>query len=100
MQARSLRGEVHLEVIGVERGHSSGASTVRTDRVEETPSDQEGGQRSVLTGLLSGGVAQGEGRAVVQGTLERVTAAGTQIVLVRRAAHGTFDSGRQAAEGR
>ena len=36
---------------------------MRTDRVEETPSDQEGGQGSVLTRLLSGGVAQGEGRA-------------------------------------
>lgn len=69
MQERGLRVEVHLEVIGVERGHSSGASTVRTNRVEETPSDQEGGQGSVLTGLLSGGVAQRGGQSSGAGHL-------------------------------
>lgn len=47
----------------------------------------------MLTALLGGGVAQVEGRAAVQGTLEGVTAAGTQTVLVSRAAHGAFDSG-------
>ena len=47
----------------------------------------------MLTTLLSGGVAQVEVGAVVRGTLKGVMAAGTQIVLVRRAAHGAFDSG-------
>ena len=37
-----------------------------------------------------------KGRA---GHLGAVTAAGTQIALVRRAAHGTFDSGQGAVEG-
>lgn len=41
--------------------------------------------------LLGGGVAQVE--ADVVGHLGGVTAAGTQTVLVSRAAHGAFDSG-------